>query len=46
MKIGSEGRLGIVHGIRGSRVSYVGIAAGRYADRAGMAWAGWEVPDY
>jgi hypothetical protein len=39
-------RSGVLHGSGGSRVGYVGVAAGRYANRAGMAIAGWEDPDF
>jgi 4-fold beta-flower domain-containing protein len=39
-------RSGVMHGCSGSRVGYAGIAAGRYANRGGIALAGWSDPKF
>lgn len=39
-------RSGVVHPTGGSRAGYAGIAIAPYADRAGLAVASWEDPDF
>jgi hypothetical protein len=39
-------RSGVSHGSQGGRIGTVGIAASRYADRAGISLTGWEDPHY
>jgi hypothetical protein len=39
-------RTAILHSVNSPRVRYANIASARYADRAGLAIAGWEDPDF
>jgi hypothetical protein len=39
-------RSSVLRGIRGPRISYVGLAVAPHVDRVGLAIAGWEDPDF